>query len=166
MEGNKTKPRALLIFGAPCSGKTTFSEKFAKKFGLAYYDLGELMREHNFTRDNILVIVEQILKTGKTIVLEGCVDTEKEREELRNLLRKHHYEPALIWIQTDTSTIRTRLKARHKSVSKAKEIYDAAINEIEAPADFERPIILSGKHTFETQTKHVVSGLADLSESK
>jgi len=31
MEGNKTKPRALLVFGAPCSGKTTFAEKFARK---------------------------------------------------------------------------------------------------------------------------------------
>ena len=37
---------------------------------------------------------------------------------------------------------------------------------MEAPVDEERPIILSGKHTFETQAKHVITGLADLTEAK
>ena len=48
MEGNKSKPRALLIFGAPCSGKTTFAEKFANKFGLAYYDFDKIQSEYGF----------------------------------------------------------------------------------------------------------------------
>ena len=163
MEGNrKSKPRALLIFGAPGSGKTTFAEKFAKKFGLASYDLKTLMNEYDFTHEMIMVLVEQILKTGQTILIEGAVDTEKERMEMRNLARKYGYEPALIWVQTDTATIRQRLKQQYRSVAKAKEAYDGAIAELEAPADNEKPIILSGKHTFETQTRHVIAGLADL----
>lgn len=167
MEGNnKTKPRALLIFGAPCSGKTTFAEKFGKKFGLAYYDFDELSDQYGFSRQDILVILEQILKTKQTIVLEGGLNTEKERIEMRNLLRNHGYEPSLIWIQTDVSTIRTRLKTKFKSVSKAKEFYEAAVENIEAPGENEKAIILSGKHTFETQTRHVVTGLADLIEAK
>jgi len=167
MEGNrKSKPRALLVFGAPCSGKTTFAEKFAKKFGLAFYDLDSLMQEHDFTRAQVLVILGEILKTGQTIVMEGGLRTEAERMEIRNILRASGYEPALIWVQTDVSTIRTRLKQRYRSVSKAKEAYDVAVAEMEAPAENERPIILSGKHTFETQTKHVITGLADLTEVK
>ena len=70
----------------------------------------------------------------------------------------------MIWIQTDVSTIKSRLKSRFKNISKAKEIYDKAVSEIEAPTEFERPIILSGKHTFETQTRHVIAGLADLGD--
>lgn len=155
-----------MVFGAPCSGKSTFAEKFGRKFGLAYYDLDDLKAKNNFTRKQILVLVEQIAKTGQTILIEGALKTERERGEMRNILREHGYDPALIWIQTDISTIRSRLKLRHKSVSKAKEIYDTAVAEIEAPAENERPIILSGKHTFETQTKHVVAGLADNSEAK
>ena len=163
MEGNRrNRPRALLIFGAPASGKTTFAEKFAKKFGLAYYNFADLMREHDFSREKILVILEEILKTGQTIVVEGCIDTEANRAEIRNIVRNAGYEPALIWVQTDISTIRQRLKTRYKSVSKAKDAYDKAVAEMEAPADNEKPIILSGKHTFETQTKHVIAGLADL----
>lgn len=163
MEGKrKAKPRMLLVFGAPASGKTTFAEKFAKKFGLANYNLKELMDEHGFTREMITVLVEQILKTGQTILLEGVIDTEQERAELRNMARRHGYEPALIWVQTDIATIRQRLKTQYRSVSKAKTAYDTAVNEMEAPTDIERPIILSGKHTFETQTRHVIAGLADL----
>lgn len=163
MEGNrKNKPRALLVFGAPCSGKTTFGEKFAKKFGLAFYDFTKLKEEDKFTRENLLVILELLVRTGQTLVIEGEIDTEKDRMEMRNILRSHGYEPALIWIQTDITTIRQRLKMRYKSVSKAKDAYDKAINEMEAPTEAERPIILSGKHTFETQTRHVIAGLADL----
>lgn len=168
MEGNKhnSKPRALLVFGAPCSGKTTFSEKFSNKFGLAYFDLRELQDHYDFTKEQINVILEQILKTKQTIIIEGELDTERDRTEIRNTLRSHGYEPALIWVQTDVATIRMRLKARFRSVAKAKKAYEDAIAKIEAPTEIERPIILSGKHTFETQTKHVIKGLADFSNLK
>lgn len=164
MEGNKSKPRALLVFGAPCSGKSTFSEKFADKFDLALYDFDELKVKHRLTRKNILLIIKLITRTGKTIVIEGGLSTEKERDEIRNLLRSAGYDPSLIWIQTDVTTIRNRLKVRYKSVAKAKEVYDKEVADLEAPTEFEYPIILSGKHTFETQTKHVLAGLADVSK--
>ncbi len=164
MEGNnsKTKPRALLVFGAPGSGKTTFAEKFSKKFGLAFYNLSELEDEYGLTKDGALVILEQVMKTRATIIIEGEQDTEADRTEMRNLARHYGYEPALIWVQTDIATIRLRLKKKFRNVSKAKKAFDEAVSGIEAPTDVEKPIILSGKHTFETQTKHVVKGLADL----
>ena len=165
MEGNKNISRALLVFGAPCSGKTTFSEKFAKKFGLAYYNLDELS-EAGFTRQNLLTILELISRTKQTLIMEGGLKTEKERSEIRNLFRKNDYDPTLIWIQTDVSTIRTRLKTRLKNLAKAKEVYENAVKEMEAPTETEKPIILSGKHTFETQTRHVVAGLAESIEVK
>ena len=114
----------------------------------------------------LLVILELIMRTRQTIIIEGGLDTERDRIEIRNILRNGGYDPALIWIQTDVATIRARLKSKFRSVSKAKEFYDAAIANIEAPAENEKPIILSGKHTFETQTKHVVTGLANLSNDK
>jgi len=166
MEGNKSKPRALLVFGAPCSGKSTFAEKFGKKYKIADYDLAELAEAYDFTREQILAILGQILKTRQTIIVQGNLDTEKDRIEMRNMLREHGYEPALIWIQTDVATIRKRLKSKFKSVSKAKDFYEKSVAEIEAPNDAEHAIILSGKHTFETQSKHVVAGLADIANNK
>lgn len=157
---NKNRPHALLVFGAPCSGKTTFSEKFAAKYHLSYYDLEELKTANGLSRKIIFIIIEQILKTRQDVIFEGEISTEKERRELINLLRNYGYNPSLIWIQTDAATIRARLKNRYKTISEAKNIYDTQIAELEAPSEEEQAIILSGKHTFETQAKHVLTGLS------
>ncbi len=164
MEGKKSKSRALLVFGAPCSGKTTFAKKFAEKFGLAYYNFEDIKKKHNFTRDEILTILELIAKTHQTIIIEGILDTENQRKAVRRILSDAGYNPALIWVQTDVATIRSRMKIKYKSVTKAKNTYDIAIDRMEAPTEDERPIILSGKHTFETQTKHTLAGLADVNK--
>ena len=161
MEGKKSKPRALLVFGAPCSGKTTFAMKFANKFNLAYYDLDDIAKKNKFSRENILAILEILTHTRQTVIIEGGLDTEKQRQEVKNIFIVAGYDVDLIWIQTDITTIRNRMKFRYKSVAKAKSAYDEAIEKLEAPSELERPIILSGKHTFETQTKHAVAGLAD-----
>ena len=160
MEGKKSHPRALLVFGAPCSGKTTFCEKFAQKFNLGYFNLSEIRDEYSLSRDFILILIEQLAKTSHSLVFEGEIATEKERKEIIQILRTAGYSTAIVWIQTDVATIRSRLKMRHHSIQKAKAAYDAAVAELEAPSDLERPIILSGKHTFETQSKHVIAGLA------
>ena len=161
MEGKKSKPRALFIFGAPCSGKTTFAKKFAEKFGIAYYNLDEIQKKFDFSSDEIIYILELLATSQQTIILDGGVDTEDTRRAIKHVFVKQGYETALVWVQTDIATIRARMKLRYKSVSKAKSAYDAAVNELEAPSELERPIILSGKHTFETQTKHILAGLAD-----
>ncbi len=77
MEGKKSKPRALLVFGAPCSGKTTFAMKFANKFNLAYYDLDDIAKKNKFSRENILAILEILTHTRQTVIIEGGLDTEK-----------------------------------------------------------------------------------------
>ncbi len=164
MEGKKSKPRALLVFGAPCSGKTTFSEKFAAKFDLAFYDLNEVKKTTGFSDEQIREALELVARTKKTLIVEGGLDTEKDRRLIRNVFTKAGYDNTLIWIQTDVSTIRTRMKFRYKSVSKAKDAYDTLVNAMEAPTEREKPVILSGKHTFETQTKHVLAGLADVNK--
>ena len=164
MEGKKSQtlsqPRAILVFGAPASGKTTFCEKFSQQFRAPYYNLTKIGAEKGFSRENLLYILDLIAQTGQNIILEGELNTEKDRDKIRKLLRDQGYSPSLVWIQTDVNTIKARLKARLKSVAKAKEEYDAKIAELEAPSESEKPIVLSGKHTFETQLSHTLSQLA------
>lgn len=160
MEGKrKLKPRAILVFGAPCSGKTTFCEKFSQRFKAPYYNLAELREEADFTEKQLHIILEVIAKAGQNIVIEGGLDTESERNAVRRLLKSCGYTPALVWIQTDINTIKARLRVKLGSVAKAKEEYDHRISHLEAPADKEHPIVLSGKHTFETQIAHVLPRL-------
>ena len=82
MEGNRSKLRAVLVFGAPGSGKTTFAEKFAKKFNLAYYNLDEIREEYGFSHEAVLSILEIITKAKQSIVIEGELRTEKDRTEI------------------------------------------------------------------------------------
>ncbi|MBR3233052.1 AAA family ATPase [Candidatus Saccharibacteria bacterium] len=149
-----------MVFGAPGSGKTTFSERFAKKFHAAFFDLGELERENKLDRKTILFLLEQLAKTNVTLVIEGILDTERERTEVRNILRRAGYNPSLVWIQTDVNTIRQRLRIKNRSATKAKQEYETRIGRMEAPSEVEAPIVLSGKHTFETQLRHVLTQLA------
>ena len=160
MEGNKVQPRAILVFGAPGAGKSTFSERFAQKFHAAFFNLGDLEKENKLDRKMTLFILEQLARTNVTLVIEGILDTEKERMEVRNTLRRAGYNPSLVWIQTDVATIKQRLKMRNRSAVKAKAEYEKRIERMEAPSEIEAPIVLSGKHTFETQLRHVLTQLA------
>ena len=160
MDVNKVQARAILVFGAPGSGKTTFAEKFATKFHAAYYDLEEVAEKYKFNRRTILKAIELVAKTKATIIIEGGLDTEKDRNEIKNVLRKAGYTPSLVWIQTDVGTIKMRLKMRHHDGGKARDEYETRIENMEAPTEVETPIVLSGKHTFETQLRHVLTQIA------
>ena len=130
MEGKKAQPRAILVFGAPCSGKTTFSEKFSDKFKAPFYNLNDIAEEHGFDRKTQLIILDLLAKTHQNIIIEGGLDTEKERDEIRKIFKKAGYNPSLIWIQTDIATIKNRLKNKLKSVAKAKTAYDEKMAEL------------------------------------
>lgn len=160
MEGNKNQPRAILVFGAPCSGKTTFCDKFSHRFKLPFLNFSELAAEYDFTHDQIMITLDLVTQTGHDLIIEGGLDTESERRYLRRFLKNAGYSTSLIWIQTDINTIKYRLKTRLKSITKAKTIFEKRTNAIEAPAEREAPIVISGKHTFKTQLSHVLSQLA------
>lgn len=160
MEGKKSISRAILVFGAPCSGKTTFCKKFSNQFNAPFYDLDALKNEFNLTRKQVLMLITELAKTGKNLLIEGGIDSEKERTEIRAILEAANYETTLAWVQTDVATTKNRLKARLKSVAKAKAEYESRIAKLEAPSENEPAVILSGKHTYATQAKHVLTWLA------
>lgn len=159
MEGNQNKARAILVFGTPCSGKTTFCEKFAKRFRVPFFDLEEIGEKYKLNYEQVVGLVTELAKTGQTLVFEGYLDTEKERETLKELLKEADYDPSLVWVQTDSNTTKKRMKMRLKSVEKAKTEYESRLKAMEAPSEEEPAIVISGKHTFETQLKHVLTQL-------
>lgn len=161
MEGknNRQDPRAILVFGAPSSGKTTFAENFSKRFNMPHYDVATMAEKYGLNRQTILLFIEQLTKTRSNFIIEGGLDTEIDREEMRTILREAGYNPSLVWIQTDVATLKVRLRTKLKSENKAKQEYDSRIRAMEAPSESEQVIVLSGKHTFETQLKHVLHQL-------
>lgn len=155
----KTKPYAILMFGAPASGKSEFAAKFGERFKCPALDFNKC----KCTYAGAAGIVEQVAVTGQNFVIEGCLDAEKQRNDMRHRLKKRGYVPVLVWVQADATTIKRRLHQRYKSIEKAKAAFEACYDDLEAPADIEKPIVISGKHTFTTQLKVL---LAKLSKSK
>jgi predicted kinase len=153
---NVKRPYALLLFGAPCSGKSAFAAEFSKQFKALYIDLSNL----GLSESTIVSIISQIADSGQTIIIEGGLDTEQDRQAVAKALRKKLYKPTLVWIQTDISTIKKRLVTKLKSPAKAKSAYESAVAKLEAPSDSEFPVILSGKHTFASQRATILAHLS------
>ena len=157
----KSKPYAILVFGAPMSGKTTFAEQFSARFNAPFLNLSELYDEHKLTRKLTIVLIQQLTKCKQTLILEGGLDTEKQRNEIKEVLTKSGYKPVLIWVQTDLNAIKHRMRHKYKKLEDAKNALAEQYKKIEAPSELEQPLVISGKHTFQTQCKNVLAGLSE-----
>ena len=159
MNGKNSKPYAILVFGAPMSGKTEFATKFSQKFKAPFLNCELLPR---ISREAFLAVITQIATCEQPMLIEGGIDTFKQRQELRKLLSNAGYHPVTLWIQTDVNIIKRRLKTTMKSVEKAKTFFEDRFAQLEAPEESEHPIVISGKHTFEGQLSSVLSHLSEL----
>lgn len=162
MTKGHTLPTAILVFGAPKSGKTTFSKKFSNSLNAPYLNLSELSQKFGLTHELAKELIRQISKSHATLIVEGMLNNETERKEMRDLLKQSGYRTVLIWIQTDLNTIKQRiLKARHNNLAESKKYYEEAYSGLEAPSANEKPLVISGKHTYRAQCKNVISRLKD-----
>lgn len=157
----KSKPYAILVFGAPMSGKTTFAKQFSQRFNAPFLNINELYEQYKISRKMAMILVSEIAKCKQTIIVEGGLNTEKQRNEMKKLLVDAGYSPVLIWIQTDTSAIKHRMRHKFKTVAEAKAALEASYKKLEAPAESENPLVISGKHTFQTQCKNVLTGISE-----
>lgn len=161
MNIGKSKPYAILVFGAPKSGKTTFAEHFSQTINAPFLNLTHLVNEYHVSKKLAVELISQIAKSKSTLILEGSIDTEAQRKEMRETLEKLGYKPILVWVQTDLNTIKQRMRQAYRTLDEAKDALSKALNHIEAPADDEKTIVISGKHTYQTQCRNVINRLTD-----
>jgi gluconate kinase len=162
----KSKPYAILVFGAPMSGKTTFADQFSARFNAPFLNLSELREQCNISRKVATNLIAQISKCKQTLVIEGGLDTEKQRNEFRKMLAKAGYLPVLVWVQTDLNEIKHRMRHKYHKIEDAKIALANSYKKIEAPSEDEDPLVISGKHTFQTQCKNVLNGLSERRNAK
>ena len=157
----KSKPYAILVFGAPMSGKTTFADQFSARFSAPFLNLAELHEQHHISRRVAINLISQISKCKQTLVIEGAIDTEKQRNEIRAILEKAGYLPVVVWVQTDINEIKHRMRHKYEKLEDAKRALASSIDKLVAPSESENPIVISGKHTFQTQCKNVLNSLSN-----
>ncbi len=164
-------PHLIIMVGIPGSGKTFFAEHFATTFNAPYINFDAISEtvlgtKTNDSSEQTVInaisnyLLEQLLKTGQTIVYEGVTDSRTARQALTKVARDKGYEPLFVWVQTESVSA----KARSIRPQKGKNVlssgdYDAILRRFTPPNSAEKAIVISGKHTYASQLKIVLKRL-------
>lgn len=156
-----TKPHLIITVGIPGSGKSYFAEKFASTFGAPYVSQQKI---EALTTDNIDEIIQiqldELLKTSQSIVFDGDSATRADRIRINKKAREAGYETLLIWIQTDQQTAKLRATGKKSPSSKSEEAFEHFVRRFTPPNAVEKPLVISGKHTYASQAKVVLKKLS------
>lgn len=156
---------AIIMVGIPGAGKTTFSSRFADTFSTPLFNLPKIKAAMGLdARQTALffeTIMEEVTKTGQTVVIEGFSDTHKERASIEKVCRRLKYTPIFVWVQTDTNESLKRATAARRGDEKVTEReFDALIEQFEPPETKEPTVVISGRHAYPTQLKVVLKYMA------
>lgn len=173
------KPTLFLLYGFPGSGKTHFSRQLCETLQAAHvqsdrirYELFEKPRYDKQENEVVLHLMrymaEEFLQAGISVVFDVNASRLSQRRILRDLARKSHATPLLLWLQIDPEHAYARLnqRDRRKADDRYAERYDRAMFEQQVAymqnPDNEEYVVLSGKHTFNSQRSAVMKKLHDL----
>lgn len=154
-----SRPHAIMMVGLPGSGKSFFASQFAKTFNAPYIDsltIEQYSKDALSAGQVITIVMNEIAKTSQTFVFEGNADTRARRTEFARWARSNGYQPLFIWTQVDAATSRDRTA---KAKTMTQEEYASAVRSFSPPHPSERPVVISGKHTYATQAKVVLHHL-------
>lgn len=162
------RPHLLILIGIPGSGKSYFAKHFATSFNAPLISFDEIKK---VLVGNILLNAKQIsvinkvmdyifdesLKTRHTVIIDGMFATRSSRLSLERKARSFGYEPVFIWVQTDKTAAKSRLKKLYKDKAADAE---KGIDRFAQPLKNESVVVISGQHTFSSQLKIVLSYLS------
>jgi predicted kinase len=161
-----SQPHAIVMVGVPGSGKSFFAEKFSETFNAPFASLEKIIPfAKSATAANNLFEqqVDQLLKTRQSIVVEGIGASRVARDTFARKAKAAHYEVLLVWVQTDPATARSRALRKGKdseAFAMTSDQFDKAVRQFTGPTALEKPIVISGKHTYATQAKAVLKRLS------
>jgi predicted kinase len=172
-----SRPLVIMVVGIPGAGKSFFARQFADTFGapVVSYDRlrSSIFAEPTFSRgeDDVLLDItdyeiNELLKTHKTFLIDGGVNSRMERAAIERRARLHDYRTLIVWVQTDEPTCRFRATKRSSkrkgdewNSSMTAEIFNTIARRLVSPLRSEPQVVISGKHTYATQAKVVLKKL-------
>ena len=140
MANKLKKPVLFLTLGFPGSGKTYFSERWAKDLNLLHIRASKLRKiifekpqhnklEHRQMRRVMQYILAELLKTGASVICDFNANLRKSRAEFRKVARAAGADSLLVWIQTPFALTQKRVKLRNKYESGLKNRHRKAITQ-------------------------------------
>lgn len=164
-----TKPFLLLLYGFPGAGKTYFARQLSEKMQVAHIQAdrirAELFENPRYDKDENAVIGQlmdymtgEFLNAGISVIYDVNAMRAAQRHALREMARKAHAQPFLVWLQIDAEsaflrgTQRDRRRADDKYAAQMdRNMFDAVVGHMQNPTNAEDYVVISGKHAFNTQ---------------
>jgi predicted kinase len=174
-----TKPLLILLYGFPGSGKTYFARQLSEHLQIAHVHgdriRGELFEKPRYDKEENDVIGQlmdyvtgEFLNAGLSVIYDTNAMRAGQRRVLRDMARKHHAQPLLVWLQIDPDSSYARLATRDRRRSDDKyagpndrATFERAAGAMQNPQN-EDYIVVSGKHTFGTQLSAIMKRLREL----
>lgn len=174
-----SKPTLFLLYGFPGAGKTHFARQMCATLHAAHvhgdrirFELFETPR-YDKQEDEVVLhlmryMAEEFLNAGLPVVFDINAARLSQRRALRELARKTRATPLLLWFQIDPEHAHLRLnhRDRRKTDDRYAEQFSRAAFEQQIAymqnPDNEDYVVLSGKHTFNSQRSAVVKKLHQL----
>ncbi len=175
-----TKPLLIMLYGFPGAGKTYFARQLCEHLQAAHIQgdriRGELFENPQYDKDENQVIAQlmdymtgEFLSAGISVVYDTNALRHKQRRELREMARKAHAQPLLIWLQIDHESAIARVVKRDRRRSDDKfampldkQTFDRIAGGMQNPEMNEDYIVISGKHAFNTQLSAFMKRLREL----
>lgn len=165
-----SKPHVIVMVGVPGAGKSFFAEHFSKTFSAPLVSWkairDELFNEPIYNKDEDAIIervarhmLGELYKTGATVIYEGSVQSQSQRQTIQKEASEAGYETIFVWVQIDEATAKSR--AAKSGLTPAQ--YDRYNKLFTQPKQANSLVVISGKHTYASQLKIV---LVKLSESR
>lgn len=180
MSAAKTFPSKqfiIFLYGYPGAGKTAFARQLAEDMNLAHLQQDKLAQElygennektYKAARSAMNYMSREFLRTGASVVFDTEVYRVAERRALREAVRKAKAIPVLVWLQIDPETAYNRGQKRdrrmtdnHYAKKYSPSEFKAVMERMQNP-DNEDYVVISGKHTFNTQKAAVYKKFYDL----
>lgn len=174
------KPTLILLYGFPGAGKTYLARQLCEDISAAHIQGDrirfELFEEPRYDKqENEIVshlmeyMTEEFLNAGISVVYDMNAARLTQRRALRDLARKTKAVSVLVWLQVDLESafIRSVKRDRRKADDKYaapldRGTFESISAQMQNPTPVEDFMVISGKHTYQTQRSAIIKRLYDI----
>lgn len=174
------KPILIMLYGFPGAGKTHFSHNLVNDLDAAHIH-GDRIRNELFedprydAQEDAIVkqlmtyMAEEFLNAGVSVIFDANAMRKTQRHEIREIARKKKAKTLLVWFQMDPDTAFQRLKNRDRRTADDKyaveytpETFKQIASRMQHPLTTEDFVVVSGKHTYNSQRSVFFHKLVEL----
>ena len=173
------QPILVYMYGMPGSGKTFLARQLSGLLGMAHVNSEQIRQsitanptyereEQRIVRHLMNFMSERFLDAGIGVIYDVSANRLGERRALREMANRHDAKHLLIWMQIDIDSAWARQEARDRRTFDDKyseeldqKTFEQIVQIMQNPQD-EKPLVLSGKHLFNSQKNTIIRRLFEM----